>query len=566
VAGDRSALRTVEVRPPAVWSVPAPKAAAPVAAAAPLTVPGPGVLLFAGDRVALVSSTSHEKPKSHVTTEVTHLDLRKGTVAETVVLRSVVEGAKPAGPQVQRTSSALVADLSPSGAVAVGDYADPARVDAWDAAGKWIASLRPADQELTWAGWSADGKLLTLCGGRLTAWELPACKAVYEMPALGVHLALTPDHTLLVVGTANRMDVLDAATGECRGRIDCPAQVLSLAVSADGQHVAALLPAKRGAGMNVQPAAPQEGDFHYLMKGGGWRQVRAWGLADGKPKGEAHVRVPNSLLRWVGPRQVLAGGDYNHGGFLVELDSGCATAYLQAPQDATLGQGSPDDRPWYFVTKPAGPQDPDAFRQRLFAAQAGKLKPEPTGPVKLVAGARPARAGELVFGPRVPLRLEVDIADENRKAEATAAWTACLRDMGQTLGEGGWTLRISGSEADSGSSMQFGPGGALKVQIPLVKGRSELRAPDGTVVAAMDLLQGFLGRDSKYFKKNQGLVQAPNGRSVEEYDFGGRNGKAAMADEIWHNYIVAARFYGMGVVKADGKYVALPMKEVAKLP
>jgi hypothetical protein len=546
--GDRSAVRAVEPQPPAAWSVPARAAVAPGALVASVPVPAPGVLLVAANRAAVVTQSRHEQPKAHLNTEVTYLDLQKGTAGgETLVLRTILENAAPNGPQVQKGAGPYFGDLSPSGAIVLRDPDDPRRVDARDGSGKWIAGLRPYNQILDWAGWSADGKLLTLGGGQLTAWELPSCKAVYEMNCgRDAKVIMTPDHTLAVVATAGRLDVLDAATGECRGRLDAPGQLLSLALSADGQHLAALFAARRGAGLRP-----------------GWREVRAWSLADGRSEGVAPVAALNSRLQWAGPRQVLVGGVS-----LVDLEVGWATALLQAPAGRMPLAVSPDDRLWYLVTEtlPQG-TDRQSIRDRALRIAQGKPA-DLTGPTRLVAATRPPPAGgELVFGPKVPLRLEVEFDGPSHKAAAVAAWTACARDMGFTVGDGGWTLKMSAREQETNTTMDFGPGGSLlQVRVPMVSGKAELVAPDGTVVQTSSFTQRFPGRASKYFKKKQDVVVGPNGRWIELYDFRGQDPKTAMADEVWERYVIDARFYGACVWKAGGKYEVLPRQEALTLP
>jgi hypothetical protein len=557
-------VRTVDARPPAAWSVPARAAVAPVPLTASMTVPEAGVLLVAGGRVAILTQTEHDKPKPRITTEVTHLDLQKGTtVGETLVLRSDLVKPVPGSVRPQEPApDTLVADLSPTGAIAVRDPADATRVDAWDAAGKWMIGLRPYEhQPLVAVGWSADGKLLTVGGGRMTAWELPSGKAVYELTCGSAGAALTPDHSLIAVGAEGHIDVFDTATGACRGRLDCPQQLLALGVSADGQHLAALFAAKRGAGLPIGAFTTHDGKSYQTVRVWGWRELRGWNLTDGRSEGAALLRPQNTGLQWVGSRHVLVGGV-----FVVDLAAGWAVSLLQPPAKSRHVIGSPDERVWYFAPEPERPPTKEAILKRMIAAGAGKSL-KPTGPAKMVAVACPRFGGELAFGPRVPLRLEVDIADAARRAEATRVWTDCLHHVGQATGKGGWTLKITAAESETNSTIEFGPGQLFQVKIPIVTGRSELRAPDGTVVQVANLAQRFPGQLSKYFKKRTNIRSSAQGMSwTELYDFRGQDPRKAMSDETWQKFYIDGRFYGAGLVKADGKYAALPQQEVVTLP
>jgi hypothetical protein len=322
-----------------------------------------------------------------------------------------------------------------------------------------------------------------------------------------------------------------------------------------------LFAAKRGAGLPIGAFTTHDGKSYQTVRVGGWRELRGWNLTDGRSEGSALLRPQMTGLQWVGPRHVLVGGV-----FVVDLGAGWAVSLLQPPAKSRHVNGSPDERLWYFAPEPERPPTKEAIRDRMLAAAAGKSL-KPTGPAKMVAQACPRFGGELAFGPRVPLRLEVDIADAARRAEATRVWTDCLRDVGQATGDGGWTLKITAAESETNSTIDFGPGQLFQVKMPIVTGRSELRAPDGTVVQVANLAHGFPGQLSKYFKKRTNIVSSGRGMSwTELYDFRGQDPRKAMSDETWQKFYVDGRFYGAGLVKIDGKYAALPQQEVVPLP
>src|SRR5262249_12885873 len=116
----------------------------------------------------------------------------------------------------------LVAALSNDGErLALRDPADAARVGVWGARGKRPPRPGPHGKKpVQWVTWSADGKLLTLGGGKLTGWDVAGGKAVYEadgtyrLPADAVR-----GRAWLALSAGTHIDLLEAATGRCLGRL-----------------------------------------------------------------------------------------------------------------------------------------------------------------------------------------------------------------------------------------------------------------------------------------------------------------------------------------------------------
>jgi hypothetical protein len=578
--GDRSAVTVVTPQRPVAWSVPAPAAAAP-AELSGLTVrtPEPAAgddtarmsdfqrrvlqargerqlpghqILFAGGRAAVLWTTGSRKPKPRVILSVSHLDLRKGQAGEPLILSSTPTEMRPDAlmgqvfaPETLAPSPA--AALSPDGRIAVRDARDGGRVDAWDADGKRLAALRPYQQgPVTWLGWGADGKLLTLGEGKLTGWDAAAGKAIFETHGgYSGPVATAPAHVWVALAALGHIDLLDTATGAVRGRLDVPCKVQALAVSADGRRLAALALAPRGAGLTRDVGEPNPGE---PVPQGGWRQVWGWDVKDGSGIGFANLRPDDtSCLQWVGPRRLLVG----HAS-VADLDAGCSTAYWPAPGGCSVLPQSPDDRLWLLSFG----KDPAPARPQPGAAPA-------TGPGSLVLTAldppAPPPGRELVFGPKVPVRLEVHCADHSDLVSAHL--DVVMREMGQVVGKGGWTLKLSGMLREGPQTVSV-LWGARQVLLPAVEGRLQLLAPDGTVVSDRPVSVAFPGRGSRYFVRHTTISATPQRTEwVDEYDFRGQGPRTAMVDEVWDLFAIAGRFYGQGVVKIDGKYVPLPLRE-----
>jgi hypothetical protein len=339
------------------------------------------------------------------------------------------------------------------------------------------------------------------------------------------------------------VDVIDTANGTCLGRLLASHATLALAVSPDGKRLAALGPARRGAGLGG-PVNVSGEKGPKQVQAEGWREVRAWDLADGSQAGSAHLRpVHSRSLQWIGPRQLLVGGASE-----ADLDARWGMFHWAVPERATALPNPPDGRVWFTLP-----------------GQGGGEKGPPPG--RLVAVAAPARkAGDLTFGPKVPVKVEVDCGSEARNAEATAALTKVLKDMGQTVGDGGWALRMTAREQDTRREMKVGLARKETVKVPSFSGSVKLLAPDGAEVWSSGTSANFPGQSSRYYKKKEDVIVGPQAEWVEHYDFGGRDPREAMADEVWGHLLSRSRFYGLGVVNVGGRRVTLPLEQAVGLP
>lgn len=418
--------------------------------------------------------------------------------------------------------------LAPDGRVAIRDNVGFAVVYLIDGADKCVLRLAPyGPQPVEWLGWTADGKLLTVGTGKLTAWDADTGKARFETAGsyTGV-AALAPGREWIALAAPGVIDIVDTASGACRGRLQAWETTLSLAVSPDGTRLAALGPARHGAGVGT-PARVWTGTEPSEVPSEGWRQVLAWKVEDGTADGKATFRpVASAPLQWIGPRQLVAGG-----GSVADLDVGCGTYHFAFEGKGKPLRDSPDGRLW--LTR-------DGW---LEAVKPPALRPE----------------GEVVFGPSVPLQVQVSGPSAIRAAQVAKLLNGVLRDLGQAMGEGGWSWRLNVQEKETQQKLSFGSQ-SKELPLPAVYVRGDLVAPDGTAVASTADSAGFLGPRSRYFNGRQDITMGPQSSWVEYYNFRGQDPKEAILDEEWEYVLPGCRFYSQGVVKVGTAYQPLPIK------
>lgn len=188
----------------------------------------------------------------------------------------------------------LLVDQSPSGSfLALRHPDDSKRLDVFAAKGKHPGRFVPYAAGIDWLGFVADDKLLTLGEGKITLWELPAFKALSETDAAYRTTAtLSPDRKWLAVYYGLGYDIIDATTGERKGRVatgipapedgKMPAPV---AFSPDGKQLAATIPANNR------------------------QAVITWNLESGKRVDSFKTSAaPPTALQWCGPRLLMLNG------------------------------------------------------------------------------------------------------------------------------------------------------------------------------------------------------------------------------------------------------------------
>jgi hypothetical protein len=394
-------------------------------------------------------------------------------------------------------------------------------------------SMRGADQ--SWFDFSADGKLWHLLDGKLAAWDLKAGKVVLEAPSRYVTsqtaaaepcALMGPDRRWLIAQVEGKyLEVLDTATGECRGRFGGEGGWRALVVSLDG---------KRLAGLRLPPIwpGPSTGDVQF--------ELHDWDLATGEKKGFTtltyHPGLPTDetplRLHWYAPdRLAFLGPLANNrlGGPVIDLKNRMNYILIDLPR----GVPSPDGRFW------SSQADGRVVSVKI-----------PTDPPD----------GEPALRPGDALRIESRCGDAAIDRRVMAMMTETLARMGYKVEPGGWTLQVSGQLEETKEKLT---GKFSEYAVPMIRAKYELLAPDGTVAASKDQIVNCpLGKFYKSFNATPGGVFQPGGAAQVNYDFGGRNPSVAMREEVWSLFVVSMPEYPWPrtVWRSGGKFVPLPIK------
>ncbi len=436
----------------------------------------------------------------------------------------VALGGKPSPYSHQALNDAA---LSPDGWLAV----RPLRVGPIHVYAPGATEPRPvgdSEGRPDWFGWSADNRLLIVAGGKLTAWDVAGGKPAYRVGTeYRGPVALAPARNWLVLAVgpprkahpheAKYLEVVDAATGRCRGRLGGEGKWMALAVSADGSRLAGY----RYAGPGINPV--HSDDYSY--------EVRDWDLATGRELGA--VKFYNSsgeVLMLPAPNRAVVGAQLK----ALDLTSHVAVGAHPFPgRPAGFYQVLGDDRIWWRGDKPG----------EVYAL-SGRVPDDPS----------------IVFKPGVAVKVEASCGDADRDRRVAAALAGAVRQAGYPVGAGEWALRVTAQEADSGFSMTM-TGSGKSVAVPMVRGEIQLIAPNGQVVKTVKHVGRFPGQQSKFFKKSTAVLTGGGGVASEQsYDFRGRGPRAAMAEEAWERFVATlpGAEWPRAARKSGDKYLPLP--------
>src|SRR5262245_1035078 len=221
VARDGVVARKPE--PPAEWTVPPAAAPDPTV---PVGVTIPDRLLAMADtkaaavRFTLIDEGDRSPTQVRCSMAWVRYDRKTGQpLGEPIPLWPPVE--KYWLSAYERSHPFAVALTRDGQRLALLDPAEPTRVDVWDAGGQRLFGMVPyPDYAVEGVAWLDDGRLLTVGQGKLTAWEVPAGKAVFEIDGqYAGPIQLEPGRRWLVAATyPGHVDVLATDMGACLGR------------------------------------------------------------------------------------------------------------------------------------------------------------------------------------------------------------------------------------------------------------------------------------------------------------------------------------------------------------
>lgn len=506
---DRSKVTSLRLQPPAAWGV--KPAAEPPRPAGPLPR---WPHAFAATEAAVITEGLFWK----------RIDLSTGTEIGTSI---------NLWPELSRSSEQMAwpqAALTRNGQkLALIDAKDPARVDAWDTTGKRLIGLRPYDDEpILWHGWSADGKLLTASGGRLTGWDAETGQAAYEVTGNFAWLSTAPGaHWVLAMTPARHLFFLDTATGQCLGHIPASPSFPEHSLSPDGNTLVRL-----GQGLNVQ----------------------VWDLQTGQRKSDRETPlVPISLaiggtgpegmrlgVFWIGPRLLLSHtkspGEQSLRYYIYDLNAHTHT---------------------YAYPTSLGTFQNDSLGRAWMTSQSGGGE---TWIAPNVPGAE-AFNQTLAFGPGTTVRVEVDVGSRKNSQKTAEKMAAALTAMGFKIGPGGWVLRadhtISSSSTDL-TNLQ----GQRGISVASLRITWRLVDPEGKEAWKGTAGGKFDPFNSKYVvlgsrKTDMAAGGMGGGSSQVRLDYGNKDAKTAQVEEILENYWYPG--VPTCLVKNETGYVALPL-------
>jgi hypothetical protein len=477
-------------------------------------------------------------------------DLRTGRLLDPPVRLGSHKAFSPGG-VFDPSAAPLAAGMTHDGTrLALRHPTDLARVDVWDSTGTLLLSIIPYPPALPvqWVGWSAGGRLLTMAGGKLTAWNVPDGKAAYEVEG-DYQLPVCPVRggAWVAIAANSGVDLVDTESGRCLGHFAgepddrYASHPADLAISRDGSALAYVAPRKK--------PDPEGGAV-----------FQAWDLASGKLLLRTPMGVPIRPMVVLDSRYVLLGGaslfdlktQLGFAGY--QTDRFHSPDYMPFPEGPL--PGSPDGRIWAFGPEP-GAED----------SGRGMLRPLELPGYATAYGDRAS-----VFDKQTPLLVEVDMGEEGRSRSFGKNLLKSLQSDGFTIGKGGWTLRASCEVKPTDLNLKFKGGWGGVVNVPRVLVHIKLYAPDGELAHTTGSTVE-MGTGSKYFRGERKVSEKwERGEKITEleftWDLPDQNPREAIVTELLDNLAKRGELRLVpSVVKFQGKYQLPPaVTDVAFVP
>jgi hypothetical protein len=418
-------------------------------------------------------------------------------------------------------------DMSHDGKLfAVGNWEAHDRVDIWTNQGKKLFSFLPcgAGTLVDWVGFTAEGNLLVVGGGEVTAWQLmdDSARGIYRTSGGGYRAPcyLISNRHLLFASRGRSFDIVDVTTGQCRNRlgIEHDGLIFQIAPSLDGQSVAALYCKQEQWASHLR---------HRRTSGRGNAMIAIWNLDSGEAKqaywgGDSFARVA-----WLRPDALCVCATHSR---LLDLQLQTVTLAYHSLSAGGVGLGTtPDGRIW--MRDVMGGLDDDKHLGRLINSFPGGGVLAIWKPVTLTGTPTEDEAvhladhREIVLLKEKPIRLDIDLGNPEWGEKHGQEIADELQRRGFTLGPDGFVLRVRPRVVGSGNYMEVREGRSRKnEEIPKVEYSWQFLDDEGRLIFSTTTEGQFGSLRSKYSEASGGLYK--------NYDFGRKPMKEAVAEEI----------------------------------
>src|SRR5262245_56868429 len=305
---DRSGIAASVPQPPATWTPPPQGAPREVPHENEVLGQWPGALAERHGVIFSYEFTMQPIPgigeRGRLVMSAQRVDLRTGKKVGAVkkLWPLIAKPDRHHATQPDQVPTPLAALTSDGNRLALRDPAEPARLDIWAEDFSRVGGLKPyGDVAVDWLGWSADGKLLVISGGALTAWDIESGKAYYEVKGGYRGPAdYGPGRKWLAVAADEAVDLIDLGSGKCLGRFrrdGAGLLFLSVAVAPDGKSLSAVRPGVTAPRPGTRNPTAYVADLWDLTTG----------RATSVPFGETFLQVDS----WSTPRHLLAASGMN---------------------------------------------------------------------------------------------------------------------------------------------------------------------------------------------------------------------------------------------------------------
>lgn len=430
---DRVGVELVDLAPPANWSVAARSAKQPARSIRPVELPrdelfAAAISQDASRAVVMYSSerpSTNENTLSKIRIHFDPIDLATGEQH----------------PAIELPLASGLLDVAPDGSrMVTRSLSQPDRIDIWELPqGTPVASLQPypqasyhGGQAVAWAAFVDADHLLTMGGARISLWDLPEAKAVYEFAANDTTVpVLDASRELMARAAADGGGVwfVNTRDGTAAGfvpRDPSEGQITSLAFNAEGTSVVL--------------------GTRYSHTG----ELAVVDLSSGQVTRTFPVPDRPEHVQWCGNDRLLLNGAY-----LIDVATGALVWVYESGAWSRHLVDSPDGRHWYLAQK----SPTDNATLVLTAAELPEL-----AALGAMAGATPPSL-VLQSGGRIALDLQLPSPPGrgNLAEEVRTAFTGKYEDFGITVDNGApLKLSVRGQSEKTGdvlttSLFRFGP-------------------------------------------------------------------------------------------------------------